>query len=221
MSENYHVVVTVSALRWKAGVSNDYDSDCIHSLANSEYLVQLHRHGQDGVSVFLENSAWCGFSAVNFGYCKVIRFWKYKICSSKEVIGVAIILITHLISCDLLGMARQSFDLLSLPARVLCDVLGERLSVKDIVRLDSAFCQNQTRDIWLTLLSSKSFVLHTKILFSNPNRLAWLLKKCLKTSRLVFGGSNARYVLPIVSEYLQKFGSSARDIWIANYENHS
>jgi len=77
------------------------------------------------------------------------------------------------------------FDLLSLPARVLSDALGSGLSLRDLVRLDSAMCQKNIRELWLASLSTKSFTLQKSVSTSTVN-LKWLTSKSLKVQTLVF-----------------------------------
>jgi len=106
-------------------------------------------------------------------------------------------------------MVRSVFDFLSLPARVLCDVLGQQLPLKSLVRLDSVFCYRQRRERWLALISSKHFIFQNEIQIVETSVASWLTRKNVKVSTVVFqkgrDGQNA-------AEYLQLFGGSVRDV---------
>lgn len=84
-------------------------------------------------------------------------------------------------------MVKFVFYLLSLPARVLCDILGERLYMQSLVRLDSAICHRHSRDIWKLFLSSNQFKLKaTEVV--NSNNMRFLSENLVKVLKLVFAG---------------------------------
>lgn len=108
-----------------------------------------------------------------------------------------------------LKMHNQRFYLVSLPARVLCDVLGENVSLKCLVRLDSAHCRRELREDWLTFLSSRQFTFHGQVVLSAQPTSVWLLKRLLKVSNVMFRTlSNFN----IESEYIRFCGSSVRTV---------
>jgi len=100
-------------------------------------------------------------------------------------------------------------DLLSLPARVLCDIFGENVSLKCLVWLDSACCQRSVRQEWLTFLSSKHFTFHGLVDLSQQSTALWLLKRLLKVSNVEF---RTQSNFNNESEYLRFCGASIRKV---------
>jgi len=100
-------------------------------------------------------------------------------------------------------------DLLSLPARVLCGVLGENVSLKSLVRLDSVFCQRQRREEWLLFLSSRQFTFHGLVDLSQQFTALWLLNRLLKVSNVEF---RTQSNFNNESEYLRFCGTSIRKV---------
>lgn len=114
-------------------------------------------------------------------------------------------------------MAGSVFELLSLPARVLCDVLGENVSLKCLVLLDSAFCQRSKRQNWLKFLSSNQLTSHGKVVLTAHSASEWLLKRLLKISSVEFSTESN---FQNESEYLRLCGSSIRKVRFAASDWH-
>lgn len=112
---------------------------------------------------------------------------------------------THL--CIALGMM---CILLSLPARAFSDALGSRLTIKDLVRLDSAMCQQNIRELWLTSVSAKSFTLQVYISLNNKS-VQWLILKRLKVLVIALPGP---LDIKFLSEYLRLHGSSVQSVCV-------
>lgn len=105
-------------------------------------------------------------------------------------------------SCTMIG------KLYSLPLSVSSSIFGSWLVLKDIVVLDSAFCNNSMRSHFVSLLRTKELIHHNTVFLRGTNMLRWLSLKSLKIASVLF---NAQTVLsPILLRYFRSFGDSVR-----------
>jgi len=74
---------------------------------------------------------------------------------------------------------------LSLPTVVACDIVCCNLSLKELVRLDSAFCC-ENRDVWSEQLQSKTFTLQAPVDLVDDKQLRWLLSRNVKSASVKF-----------------------------------
>jgi hypothetical protein len=108
-------------------------------------------------------------------------------------------------------MDGPGFDLFTLPAIVLCVFLSTRLTPKELARLDSAYCVNETRHTWTQLLQSKSLTFQSPAAISNVKLVQWLHFKRIRASNVEFY-YKVRMHAQSVSEYLRFCGNSVRTV---------
>lgn len=98
-----------------------------------------------------------------------------------------------------------------LPTSVFCSVFSDWVSIKDIGRLDSAYCNVKSRPAHLQSLLSKEFVFKNSVDVSNKKLLLWLLARKMKSSDVNFGISTGTslHVQPL-ADFLRHFGDSVR-----------
>lgn len=109
--------------------------------------------------------------------------------------------------------------ILELPAELICEVLGKWLLLKDLPRLDSAFCHHSKRKaLHQSVFQSPLFRCRVvpeenqeeeKELVSPEICIKWILAKGIRAECLTFSAASD---LPIGLEYLQQFGSCVKGV---------
>mgnify|MGYP006190644015 CR=1 FL=1 len=102
-------------------------------------------------------------------------------------------------------------DLLSLPIAVFCGVVCCRLTLKELVRLDAAFCCQQ-RENWIQLLRSFQFSFDAPVEISGNYKMGWLLNRNVTVSDVKFVRELNRTDVSGISKYLRTYGSSVRSV---------
>ena len=100
-----------------------------------------------------------------------------------------------------------------LPTSVFCSVFSDWLSIKDLGRLDCAYCNVKSRPAHLQSIRTKEFVFKNSVDVSNKRLLLWLLARKMKAASVNFGVStgSSLHVQPL-SDYLRHFGDSVRTV---------
>jgi len=104
--------------------------------------------------------------------------------------------------------------LFRLPHCLICDVLGNWVGLKSIIRLDSVFVSKCSRETFLDTLKSKELVVTDYDLYTDnfPNHLVeWSVKRRIKFSALAFGFRTCAAVSPpMMQEFLKLNGHTLK-----------
>ena len=101
----------------------------------------------------------------------------------------------------------ELLDFLSLPDSVLCSVLCSALTFRDLLKLDSAYCNHNSRQILADLFCSKQFVFENGVPLFYGSEIYWLQRKSMKASYLVVNSNTNNAEL---TRYLRANGGSVR-----------
>ena len=91
-----------------------------------------------------------------------------------------------------------------LPSCLSCGIFNEWIELKDVARMDSAFCAQDARPTFLSLLMSKECIVGSKTNSPSCIFVAWLLKRAVKV-RYFCISVHLDDALGI--QYMQTFGS--------------
>jgi len=106
----------------------------------------------------------------------------------------------------------SAFDnLFNLPISLSCNILSHWLSIRQVAKLDSACCSNESRPTLLKILSSREFAHHLQISISQSIELSWCMMKnigasSIKIDAVLRVGTN-------ISNYFLDWGKYIREVY--------
>ena len=101
--------------------------------------------------------------------------------------------------------------IIELPTSLSASIIGEWLSVKDLVRLDSAHCQAFVRDTFLQLTRSPELSVKSWVQDHNRALVTWALMREVYVEKL---SVETKGNLDLYNAYLQRFGNRVSVLWL-------